>query len=149
VSKITTTVAFAAIVFTAMPAAFAQTSTGPEVPAPSSVQPDQVRASKIIGSTVYDVQNRDIGSIKDLVLDRDGRVAEVVVAVGSFLGFGGKYVAVRMSDLNNNDDRLTLDRTKGQLQQMAEYHLSEQKAEAGTRIAPDRNPPVDPTSPIR
>jgi hypothetical protein len=60
------------------------------------------------------------------------RVAEVVVAVGSFLGFGGRYVAVRMSDLNSNNNRLILDRTKGQLQRMAEYHLLDQKAEAGT-----------------
>jgi sporulation protein YlmC with PRC-barrel domain len=131
-SKITTAVAFAAIVSAAMPAAFAQKRAMPEVPASSSIQPDQVRASKIIGSTVYDVQNRDIGSIKDLVLDRDGRVAEVVVAVGSFLGFGGKYIAVGMSDLKSDNNRLTLDRTKGQLQQMAEYHLWDQNPGSGS-----------------
>ena len=48
----------------------------------------------MIGSTVYDVQNRDIGSVKDLVINKDGRVAAAVVDVGTFLGMGGKYVAV-------------------------------------------------------
>jgi sporulation protein YlmC with PRC-barrel domain len=43
------------------------------------IQPDQIRASKMIGSTVYDVQNRSIGHVKDLVLDRDGQVASVIV----------------------------------------------------------------------
>ena len=135
-SKITPAIAFAAIVSAATPAAFAQTRAASEAPAPSSIQPDQVRASKFIGSTVYDVENRDIGSVKDLVLDRDGRVAEVVVAVGSFLGFGGKYVAVRMSDLNPDADRLTIDRTKGQLLEMADYRLSDQNAGAGTTKSP-------------
>jgi sporulation protein YlmC with PRC-barrel domain len=75
----------------------------------------------MIGNAVYDVQNRKIGSIKDLILDRDGKVAEVVVDVGSFLAVGGKYVAIDMSDIKADNNRLTLDRTKEQLQQMAEY----------------------------
>jgi PRC-barrel domain protein len=64
---------------------------------------------------VYDVQNRSIGSIKDLVLDKDGMVDEVVIDVGSFLGVGGKSAAVKMSDLKADTNRLTLDRTKEQL----------------------------------
>lgn len=54
-----------------MPAGYAQTRIAPDTratmigtPAALSIQPDQVRASMIIGSTVYDVQNRDIGSVK-------------------------------------------------------------------------------------
>jgi sporulation protein YlmC with PRC-barrel domain len=136
VSKITTAVAFAAIMSAATPAAFAQTRAMPEAPDPLSIQSDQVRASKIIGSTVYDIHNRNIGSVKDLVLDRSGKVAEVVVDIGSFLGFGGKFVAVKISDLNSDNNRLTLDRTKGQLQQMAEYHLSDPKTGAGTTSSP-------------
>jgi sporulation protein YlmC with PRC-barrel domain len=100
------------------------------------IQPDQVRASQMIGSTVYDVHNRDIGSIKDLVLDRDGQVAEVVVDVGSFLGIGGKHVAVKMSDLNSDNNRLTLDMTKQQLKQLAEYHLTDRNTGAGTTSSP-------------
>jgi sporulation protein YlmC with PRC-barrel domain len=142
-SKIRTAITLAAIVSAASPAAFAQTATAPDSPtrtnasqAAMMIQPDQVRASKVIGSTVYDSQNRDIGSVKDLVLDRDGRVAEVVLDVGSFLGVGGKYVAVRMSDLKSDNNRLTLDRTKEQLQQMAEYRLENRNTGAGTTTSP-------------
>jgi sporulation protein YlmC with PRC-barrel domain len=104
-SKLSMTATFAAILATAMPVAYAQTRATPETHAAVTggepgriIQPNQIRASKMIGSSIYDVQNRNIGSVKDLVLDSDGRVAAVVVDVGSFLGVGGKYVAISMSD---------------------------------------------------
>lgn len=90
----------------------------------------------MIGSSVYDVQNRKIGSVKDLVLDKDGKVAAVVVDVGSFLGMGGKYVAINMSDIKADNNRLTLDRTKEQLQQMAQYRLEDRNTGAGTSTSP-------------
>jgi sporulation protein YlmC with PRC-barrel domain len=141
VPKVSTAVAFAAILSAAMPAAYAQTRTMPDAPATEtqtalSIQPDQLRASKMIGSTVYDVQNRDIGSVKDLVLDRAGRIDEVVVDVGSFLGIGGKYIAVRLSDITSDNNRLTLDRSKEELRQMVEYHLQDSSTGAGTTTSP-------------
>src|SRR5947209_9752283 len=89
------------------------------------IQPNQMRASKMIGSAVYDVQNRDIGKVRDLIVDKDGKIDLVVVDVGSFLGIGGKNVAVKLSDLKTDNNRLTLDRTKEQLQQMANYSLED------------------------
>jgi hypothetical protein len=77
--KIFTTTAVALALAAAVPAAYAQTSTsdtrGAATVATTStmIQPDEVRASKFIGSTVYDVQNRNIGSVKDLVLDNRSR----------------------------------------------------------------------------
>jgi sporulation protein YlmC with PRC-barrel domain len=90
----------------------------------------------MIGSTVYDVQNRNIGKVDDLVLDEDGKVAAVVIDVGSFLGVGGKTVAVQKSDIKSDNNRLTLDRTKEQLQQMAEYSLENRNTGAGTSSSP-------------
>jgi sporulation protein YlmC with PRC-barrel domain len=63
------------------------------------IQSDQMRASKIIGSAVYDVQNRKIGKVRDLVLDRSGQIAAMVVDVGTFLGMGGKNVGVKLGDV--------------------------------------------------
>lgn len=125
------------------PAAFAQTHTTPEAarpmkatPAALTVQPDQMRASKLIGSSVYDVQNQDIGSVKDLVLTRGGEVSAVVIDVGSFLGMGGKYVAVSMNDLKTSNDRLTLGRTKDQLKAAPAFQLEPK----------DRNGDTNPTN---
>jgi sporulation protein YlmC with PRC-barrel domain len=139
VSKTTVTAAFAAIIAAAAPAAYAQThpTTETRVAVTSNIiQPDEVRASKMIGSAVYDVQNRNIGSVKDLVLNRDGRVDAVVIDVGAFLGMGGKYVAVPITDIKTDNNRLTLDRAKEQLQQMAAYDLENPDTGAGKSTAP-------------
>ena len=101
-----------------------------------SIHPDQMRASKMIGSSVYDLQNRKIGKVQDLVLSRDGRIDLVIVDVGSFLGMGGKDVAVKPGDIKTDNNRLTLDVTKEQLQQMATYNLRDRNTGAGTSASP-------------
>jgi sporulation protein YlmC with PRC-barrel domain len=121
------------------PVAYAETAAQSRTMATGGetmIQPDQIRASKMIGSAVYDVQNRRIGHVKDLVLDRDGQVASVVVDVGAFLGMGGKYVAVNLRDLKTDHNRLTLDLTKEQLQQAQDYRLENRNTGAGTSTSP-------------
>ena len=133
------TAVFAAIVAAAAPGAFAQTSTMPATHTAVTshiIQSDEVRASKMMGSTVYDLQNRNIGKISDLVLNKNGSVDVVVVDVGSFLGMGGKYVAVPLTDIKTGNNRLTLDRTKEQLQQMAAYQLENPDTGAWTSTSP-------------
>jgi len=82
------------------------------------------------------LQNRNIGSVQDLVLNKDGKVDAAVVDVGSFLGMGGKLVALPISDIKTDNNRLTLDRTKEQLQQMAAYDLENKNTGAGTSASP-------------
>src|SRR5947209_404765 len=119
VSKMTTTAIFAAMMALSVPA-FAQTaatSTPGNSTAATETQmkPDQIRAEKFIGSTVYDVQNRDIGKVKDLLFDKGGKIDQAVLDVGAFLGMGGKYVAIPLKDIKMDNNRLTLDMTKEQL----------------------------------
>jgi sporulation protein YlmC with PRC-barrel domain len=143
VNKSTLTAAVAAIMMATSPLAFAQsttvrheTSASATNPTGTEIQNDQVRASKMIGSTVYDVQNRDIGSIKDLIIDKDGRVGAAVVDVGTFLGMGGKYVAVPLDAIKTDNNRLTLDMTKEQLQQAQAYNLENRNSGAGSSTSP-------------
>jgi sporulation protein YlmC with PRC-barrel domain len=139
VSKLTKTAMFAAIIAAAAPGAYAQTSATPAThPAVTShmIQSDEVRASKMIGSAVYDLQNRDIGKVSDLVLNKSGAVDVVVLDVGSFLGMGGKYVGIPINDIKTNHNRLTLDRTKEQLQQMAAYQIENPNTGAGSSTSP-------------
>src|SRR6202043_3750068 len=84
-----------ALALGAAPVAFAQTPPhgaanrvepyGTTNRAEEVIQSDQIRASKMIGSAVYDVQNRKIGKVRDMVLDRSGQIAAVVVDAGGFL----------------------------------------------------------------
>jgi sporulation protein YlmC with PRC-barrel domain len=142
-SKLAMTAAVALALAVGMPAAYAQTAathdsrlTAANETLPHGIQPDEMRASKMLGSAVYDVQNRKIGKVEDLVLNKDGKVDAVVIDVGSFLGMGGKNVAVLPSDLKTDNNRLTLDRTKEQLQQMANYDLANRNTGAGTSTSP-------------
>ena len=138
-SNATRTAIFAAIIAAAAPGAYAQTSTMPAARTAVTshlIQSGEVRASKMIGSSVYDLQNRDIGKVSDLVLNKDGAVDVVVLDVGSFLGMGGKYVGIPISDIKTDNNRLTLDRTKEQLQAMASYQLENPDTGAGSTTSP-------------
>ena len=138
-SNATRTAIFAAIIAAVAPGAYAQTSTMPAARAAVTshiIQSDEVRASKMIGSAVYDLQNRDIGKVSDLVLNKDGAVDVVVLDVGSFLGMGGKYVGIPISDIKTDNKRLTLDRSKEQLQAMAAYQLENPDTGAGSSTSP-------------
>ena len=134
-SKIHLTAAVALALAAATPVTYAQTATSHDT-LPHSIQTDEIRASKMIGSAVYDVQNRNSGKVADVILNKDGKVDAVVVDVGSFLGMGGKDVAVLPSDIKSDNNRLTLDRTKEQLQQMASYNLENRNTGAGTSTSP-------------
>jgi hypothetical protein len=57
------------------------------------------QGSKIVGLNVYNDQNEKIGSIKDLMVDKSGKIASAVIGVGGFLGMGERDVAVKFSDL--------------------------------------------------
>jgi sporulation protein YlmC with PRC-barrel domain len=52
-------------------------------------------ASKVVGARVYDHDNRSIGSVKDVILDKSRKVDSV--GVGGLFGLGDKNVAVSMS----------------------------------------------------
>jgi len=139
VSKATMTAAFSAIVSAAALCAYAQTTTMPAshtAVTSHMIQSDEVRASKMIGSTVYDAQDHNIGKVSDLVLNKEGTVDAVVLDVGSVLGMGGKYVALPLSDIKTQKNHLTLDRTKEQLQQMVAYQLENPDTGAGSSSAP-------------
>jgi PRC-barrel domain len=52
------------------------------------------RASKLAGVDVYNDANEKIGDINDVILDRSGKVTNVILGVGGFLGLGEHNVAV-------------------------------------------------------
>jgi sporulation protein YlmC with PRC-barrel domain len=52
------------------------------------------RASKLAGLNVYNNNNESVGSINDLLTDKNGNIKAVVLGVGGFLGVGEHLVAV-------------------------------------------------------
>lgn len=56
--------------------------------------PEDMVASKLIGTTIRNGANESIGSVADIVFDGKLAVKSYVVSVGGFLGLNAKYVAV-------------------------------------------------------
>ncbi|WP_419896841.1 PRC-barrel domain-containing protein [Roseomonas sp. USHLN139] len=57
------------------------------------------RASRVIGSPVFNPAGEQIGAVVDMMLLEEGRVASLILGVGGFLGVGTKYVAVPMAEI--------------------------------------------------
>ncbi|OPY94922.1 photosystem reaction center subunit H [Bradyrhizobium sacchari] len=70
----------------AAPAATATTTT--------TTASGEWRASKMSGLKVYNEANENIGSINDLLMDKNGAIKIAVIGVGGFLGMGEHLVAV-------------------------------------------------------
>ncbi|MBB3288601.1 MULTISPECIES: PRC-barrel domain-containing protein [Rhizobium] len=84
--------------------------TKAQAPAPTGTQQasgylttqsaDQISAKTYMGQSVYNGQNESIGSINDLILQKQGGVVAAIVGVGGFLGIGQKNVAVPFDKIN-------------------------------------------------
>jgi sporulation protein YlmC with PRC-barrel domain len=57
------------------------------------------QTSKLIHMNVYNNNNEKIGDIKELMTDNTGKIENVVIGVGGFLGMGEHDVAVKFSEL--------------------------------------------------
>jgi sporulation protein YlmC with PRC-barrel domain len=109
-----------ATAFIAAPA-LAQTSTQPSGSSPAAssagmssgqfmnhMNPDQWRASKLIGVNIYGQNNEKIGDVNEVLIDRKGNADAVVIGVGGFLGMGEKDVAIPFSAIEWKYDRSDL-----------------------------------------
>ena len=85
----------------------------------------QISASALLNENVLNANNEAIGDINDVMLDRNDKVASVIVGVGGFLGMGEKNVALNFDQLKftntGNDLVVTSDATKDTLQAAPAY----------------------------
>jgi hypothetical protein len=48
----------------------------------------------VVGLNVYNEKNENVGSINDLLMEKNGSIKAAVISVGGFLGMGARLVAV-------------------------------------------------------
>ncbi|GAA4662333.1 PRC-barrel domain-containing protein [Bartonella pachyuromydis] len=60
-------------------------------------------ASSLIGADVYNIENENIGEVKDIIL-RENNIAGFVITVGGFLGIGESYVVVSPETIQMTND---------------------------------------------
>ncbi len=85
-----------------------------------STYSNEMRASKLIGTNIRNQAGETVGNINEILLDKNGKVAAVVVGVGGFLGIGEREVAVAFDSLQTSRDKdgkdvLTMNVTKDSL----------------------------------
>jgi len=104
---------------------------------PARQDANQWLGSNLIGAKVVSAGNETIGRVANLVINDDGAIVSVVIAVGGVLGMGTKEVAVTFKSLNITRskagdviDHVTLAATLSDLRHAAAFKtLSQQIAE--------------------
>ena len=93
-------------------------------PAPTSAgaariyteMPDGTTVTNFYKQNVYDPSDNKIGDVDDVLIDTDGHITAMIIAVGGFLSMGEKDVAVPISSIRssekNNKSYLVLNTTK-------------------------------------
>jgi hypothetical protein len=87
---------------------------------------DQWLGSKLIGLKVMGAGDESIGSISDLLVEKDGKVVAAIIGVGGFLGIGQKSVAVSFNSLNltrtpDGTERATVQLSKAELEKAPDF----------------------------
>jgi len=116
-----------AVALTLTAPAWAQTAVTPTVtqvsPATTS-STTQIDGNKLIGQSVQNTaDNKTVGTIDSVIIDKSGKIHNVVIGVGGFLGIDKKDVAVDWSQLHVTDNgrKVTMNADKDQLKAMPDY----------------------------
>lgn len=86
----------------------------------------------LTGQSVYDVDDRSVGTVDDLILDDDGVVTNVIIDFGGFLGIGTRQVSLDFDELtilSRGDDssdsvRVYVDATRAAIQARPQYQAA-------------------------
>lgn len=75
-----------------------------------TVPTNGLQVSDLIGAEVSTMGDENVGQVDDLIIDANGQIVAIVVAVGGFLGLGEKSVAIGWDDItkSGNSDELKL-----------------------------------------
>jgi hypothetical protein len=90
----------------ATPDAIGKPAAGAKTNAPLFI-PEQTRdhvlAKSLIGANVIDVSGNEVGTVKDLIIDKRGNAVGIIVSWGGVLGIGGKAVAISFGPAQVHD----------------------------------------------
>jgi sporulation protein YlmC with PRC-barrel domain len=117
-----TSVGFALLTVTALAQTSAPTPPSSSPPSASSPAPatqaakppdtnlagqGKWRTSKLIGVDIYGPDDKKVGDVTEVIVDKTGKVEMVTVGVGGFLGIGSKDVAIPFEQVSWSDQPIT------------------------------------------
>lgn len=100
-----------------------------EAPMPTATgHTTAIRASRVIGTEVYNKEGEHIGDMQDVILDKTSdNIMFAVIGFGGFLGIGEKYHAIPWATLDYDEERAgyLVPYSKEQLQAAPIYSVEE------------------------
>jgi sporulation protein YlmC with PRC-barrel domain len=125
-------------------------SSKESTPTPTGRSVPQVTADSLVGTTVRDVQGKDIGQVSQLLIDaREGKVTSVIIKRGGAFGFGGKDMSVPWEALKiqRDQEKLVVTMQQDMLEQ-APRPQRDQGSQSGEQpsASPSTNPQGQPSS---
>lgn len=94
------------------------------------VKVTDVSTDMLIGKSVYDVNENDVGEVTDIIVNAEGEITNVIIDFGGFLGIGSSQASLTFEELTIlstegfNDVRLYVDATRDQIQNLPQYQAS-------------------------
>lgn len=88
------------------------------------------RASKIMGKSVYNLNNESIGEVNDIIINDGKTIKAIVVGVGGFLGMGERNVAIDpasivLSEQTDGSARMVVNTTRDDLKKAPAFHFAD------------------------
>lgn len=110
--------AFAQTTQTAPAAPMAPMTTTPATPTATAPTLGAIKGSTLINMDVKNSADEKIGDINDVIVSADGKVEQVIISVGGFLGVGTRKVAVAWNEVkvDTNADVAWVNLSKQQLE---------------------------------
>jgi len=93
----------------------------------STATADELTKERLVGARVYGSNDEDVGEVDQVITNDSGKITEVVLDIGGFLGLGEHSIAVNMDEVNvvrkqdDSDVRVYIDGTEETLKAQPEY----------------------------
>jgi sporulation protein YlmC with PRC-barrel domain len=107
-----------------------------------------MRADKLIGTSVYNMEGQEVGSVEDIVFDQEGKIVGVVLKVGGMLGIGGKSVGLKWNEvqLSPTEEVMTIGYSQDQLEVAPDFKTRD-SLQAEQQSETMNQPAVPPAQP--
>lgn len=98
----------------------------------------QTTAKGMLGQSVNDTDGKKIGTLKDIILDKDGKAVMAVISDGGFIGMGDKLAAFNYNMViqQNADGDVIMPISKETMKQVAEFSYEAKDASDKVHVMP-------------
>jgi sporulation protein YlmC with PRC-barrel domain len=88
--------------------------------------PERLRVSAVLGRTALNDKGENLGEVDDLIIDRDGKVVQIILSVGGLADIPRKLVALPFKQLLITDLGIVYDVSRERLKELPAFRYDKQ-----------------------